>query len=83
MSEIAKGVYFDRPKAGAPAFVKGRVSIKVTDAIEMLKKYKNEKDYVNLDLLEAKETKKLYFAINEWKPTQASTDTLAPEDNPF
>lgn len=80
---FADGIYFDRPREGGPSFVKGRVSIKVDQAIAFLNQHKNEKGYVNLDLKEAKDTKKLYLALNAWKPTEQKTEELSAEDKPF
>lgn len=64
---LASGFYFDRPKEGAPEFVKGKLSIKVAEAIDLLKTHQNEAGYVNLDLLKSKEGK-LYMTVNTWKP---------------
>lgn len=69
MAELAKGFFFEKPNPQAPAFVKGRVSVKVAEAIEMLKATQNNAGYVNLDLLESKDGAKMYFTINDWKPT--------------
>lgn len=80
---LAKGIYFDKPREGAPSFVKGRLSIKVTDAIEMLNQYKNDKDYVNLDLLQSKDKTKLYLTVNTWKPEAPSPRTVDEDANPF
>lgn len=63
---LAKGFFFERPSEKAPEFVKGKVSIKVEEAIEFLKEHKNEAGYVNLDLLTSKENKP-YFKLNNWK----------------
>jgi hypothetical protein len=89
-STLAAGMYFDRPREGAPDFVKGRLSFKVADAIPFLEKYKNEKGYVNVDLLKSKEGK-LYLKLNNWKPEpktepteQTKPDYPQPEgDVPF
>jgi len=65
----AKGFYGKQPRSGAPDFVKGTISIKVTDAVEWLKENENEKGYVNLDILEAKESK-LNLVLNNYKPKE-------------
>jgi len=67
---FADGIFFDKPREGAPEFVKGRASFKVDEAVAFLQKHKNEKGYVNLDLLKSKEGGKLYFKLNDWKPEQ-------------
>ncbi len=66
--QFAKGFIFKRPREGAPAFVKGAMSIKLDEAIEYLKS--KEGDWLNLDLLVSKDGNKLYFVENNWKPEQ-------------
>lgn len=51
---LAMGFFGRAPRANAPAFVKGSVSINVKTAIQFLNENANEKGYVNLDLLENK-----------------------------
>jgi hypothetical protein len=77
---LAKGFYFDKPREGAPDFVKGKLSVKVTEAVELLKKYENNAGYVNLDLLKSKEGK-LYFTVNTWQPEKK--DEIEAADVPF
>lgn len=64
---FAKGIYIDKPHENAPDFVKGKVGIKVDEAIQFLKEHENARGYVNLDLLQSKEGK-LYFELNDWVP---------------
>jgi hypothetical protein len=61
------GFIFKRPHENAPAFVKGSMSIKVSEAIEFLKKHDNN-GWVNADLLTSKDNSKLYFKLNTFKP---------------
>jgi len=61
------GFIFKRPREGAPDFVKGSMSIKVSEAIEFLKKHDNN-GWVNADLLASKDNSKLYFKLNTYKP---------------
>ena len=70
-NNLADGFYFDRPKDGAPEWVKGKISIQVEKAIPFLQANKNEKSYVNLDLLISKEGKP-YLKLNSWKPDTKS-----------
>lgn len=65
--KLAEGFYFDRPREGAPDFVKGKLSVKAEQAIPFIEANKNEKGYINLDLLVSKEGK-LYLSLNDWKP---------------
>jgi hypothetical protein len=94
---LAAGMFFDRPREGAPEFVKGKLSVKVADAIPMLNQYANEKGYVKFDLLQSKDGSKLYLTVNTWKPkteTQQApahvpanpaypTEEIRPEDIGF
>lgn len=86
---LATGFFFERPREGAPDFVKGRLSIQVEKAIELLNTHKNEKGYVNLQLLNSKEGK-LYLTVDTWKPTPKAstgieypTEEINPADVPF
>lgn len=92
-SILAKGFFFERPRDGAPEFVKGRMSIKVEEAIPFLQTYKTVSGYVNLDLLKSQKGT-LYLKLNEWKPApkesvdaaslvNATSDEISPEDIPF
>ena len=63
---LAKGFYFDKPREGAPEFIKARISVKVTEAIELLNTYKNDKDYVNLELLKKKDGTGHYLQVNTY-----------------
>ena len=91
MSEqkFAKGIFFERPNEKAPEFVKGKMSIKVDEAVEFLKEVKNEKGYANFDLLKSKDGTKLYFTLNDWKPEVKAEapsypqEELNPQDIPF
>ena len=75
---IAEGFYFDKPREGAPEFIKARISVKVDTAIETLKKYKNDAGYVNLELLKKKDGTGHYLQINTYGLTKPEPRT-APE----
>lgn len=72
------GFIFKRPRAGAPDFVKGEMSIKVDEAITFLQA--NAKNgWINADLLASKDNTKLYFKLNTWeKPVDNAPATPAP-----
>jgi len=80
--KLAEGFYFDRPREGAPDFVKGKLSVKAERAIPFIEANKNEKGYINLDLLVSKEGK-LYLSLNDWKPEEKKQDDISPSDVPF
>lgn len=77
---LVDGLFFDRPREGAPEFVKGRISIQADKLTEFVAKHKNEKGYVNIDLLKSKEGK-LYCKLNTWKPE--ATPEITKGDIPF
>lgn len=63
---FADGVFFKKPREGAPGFVKGSVSIKLQDFKPFAEKHAND-GWINLDLKES-QGGKLYFQLNTWKP---------------
>lgn len=67
-TKFARGFFFKRPKEGAPAFVKGNLGIKIDEAIEFLQENRAAGEFVNLDLLLAKDGEKLYFKLNDFRP---------------
>ncbi len=78
---LASGFYFDKPREGAPDFVKGKLSIKVSEAMELIKKHENNAGYVNLDLLKSK-AGKLYMTVNTFQP-KPKEEALTKADVPF
>jgi hypothetical protein len=73
---FGQGFYFDKPREGAPEFVKGRVSIKVEEATTFLTTYRNSKGYVNLDLLKKKDGTGYYFTLNQWEPKTEKPESI-------
>jgi len=69
----AKGMYYDLPREGAPNFVLGRISFKVTDAIAFLQENVNEKGYVNCDIKKGKD--KPYVELNTWKKEENKSES--------
>lgn len=90
-NKFAQHIYFDRPREGAPSFVKGRMSMRRDDAVKYLQSLPvSEKGYVYFDLLASKDNSKLYFKVNEYKPkTEAPVapespgEEVSPNDIPF
>jgi len=72
--EFPTGLYVNRPKPNAPAFVIGRISIKTQDFLEYLSE--KEDEWVRIDIKEGfkvdEETnlKKWYAQTDTWKPKQ-------------
>ncbi len=75
---FADGIRFEKPREGAPEFVKGKLSFKVEEAVAFLKGNVNDKGWVNLDLKKSKEGK-LYLELN----TYGLDKVTKVEDSPF
>jgi len=81
---FATGFFFEKKRDNAPEFVKGGISIKVAEAIELLKKYQNNAGYVRLDMLKSKEKGNIYFTVNTWQPEKKEeTPELDDSSIPF
>jgi hypothetical protein len=86
--KFVQGLFFNERK-NAPDFVRAKMSISVDRFIEFAQENKNEKGYLNFDILEAKSGKD-YAKVNDWKPTprdepsgsQAEPETVN-DDLPF
>ena len=80
------GLIYKKAREGAPDFVKGTLSVKVDEFIEFLTKHKDERGWVNIDLLESREGKP-YCVLNSWKPEtkegQSSTTAGANKEVPI
>lgn len=70
---FADGIIFSKPMEGAPEFIRGKLSFKVDEVVEFLKKYKPESGWVNCDLCKSKEGK-LYLKLNQFKPKTEKLD---------
>ena len=80
---FAEGIYFDKPREGAPDFIKGRISLKREALLPFVEKHTNEKGYINLDLKKS-QGGKLYLELNDWKPEQKEEATPpSPFDDSF
>ena len=78
------GVFIERPREGAPDFVKGKLSFNAHKFVPFLKKHMNAEGYINADL-KVSRAGKLYIQLNTWKPSQEKMDevkeSLQDEDN--
>lgn len=75
---FAKGIYFSQ-RVGAPVYVKGSLSIKVSEAISFLEQHVNGSGYVNIDVKESKGGK-LYCELNTYV-AKSKTPRNEVEDN--
>lgn len=77
---FAGGMYYNLPHSKAPNWVRGKMSIKVEDAIKFLKENVNSEGYVNLDLTESKNGKGCAF-LNTYKKQSAGGNSGGFQDN--
>lgn len=60
------GLEFERPREGAPEFIKGRISIHADRLTAFIAAHKNENGYLNVDLKKSKKGE-LYLQLNTYK----------------
>ncbi len=70
---FADGFRFEKPREGSPEFVKGRISIKVPEAITFLERHQSNAGWVNIDLKKSAGGK-LYLELNTWTPKNSTED---------
>ncbi len=85
--EFIKGLWVEKPKEGTPEFVKAKISINA-EFIEWYNANKNDKGYVNIDILASKDDESKWWAKhNDWKPEGETANTSnipeADESIPF
>lgn len=75
MSEkvFVKGLFVSAPHENAPDFVLHDISIKCTDLVDFMRSHKNDKGYVNIQVLRSREGKP-YAVLNDWKPEKKKDD---------
>ncbi len=79
--EFVDGMMFKAPKAGAPDFVKGSISIKRVNLIAWLSGKTD--DWVNLQVKQSR-AGKLYIEVDNWEKKANVSSGPAPEDDlPF
>jgi hypothetical protein len=82
-AQFPDGLIIKAPRAGAPDFVKGSISIKRKDLGNWLRQ--REDEWINLDIKASKnDPDKWYAQINDWKPDQSKQSTpQSAADIPF
>jgi hypothetical protein len=75
------GFIWKKPADKAPDFVKGRVSIKVSEFKKWLDE-NSDNDWVNLDILKSKDGK-IYAKLNDWKPEKKDDGVIDSSNIPF
>jgi hypothetical protein len=77
--KFPSGINFDRPRDGAPDFVKGRMGVNLQRLIAWAAENNLTDEWINFDLLQSKDGAKLYFSLNDWKKT-ATTPSVRPQE---
>jgi len=73
---FVEGLFFDKPREGAPDFVRGRISVNTKKFFAFVadnQEYVSEHGYLNLDLLRSKDKGSLYLTLNTFKPQKKET----------
>lgn len=74
-----KGLIFKAPRAKAPSFVKGSLSIKVDELTAFLQEH-SKNGWVNINLKEAK-SGKYYAELDTWVPNKDRERTAEEDSN--
>jgi len=83
MADLPQGIRVKAPHEKSPDFVKGQISIRVSEFQDWLSQQQGE--WVNLDI-KVSQKGSWYCAINDWKPSahdKAKADGYAPEKKEF
>jgi len=67
-NKFVDGFFVKAPRAGAPDFVKGSVSLKREEFMRWVAAQEGE--WINLDVKESAKSGKWYAQVNDWKPNQ-------------
>jgi hypothetical protein len=76
---FAQGMMFRPPRANAPAFILGGLSIKVDEFIAFLQAHNTNAGWVNIDIKESKGGK-WYCELNQFKPERPAS--VEPKEEP-
>ncbi len=85
---FADGFRFELPspelKQKAP-WIKGKLSVKVAEAIKFLQEHESNAGWVNIDMKLSEKTGKIYLELNQWKPKEQLVGLKGEKisDNPF
>lgn len=81
--EFAQGIIFEKPREGAPEWIKGRISVRVEIFHEWARQHVNQNGFVNMDLKKSKEKGTLYLQLNSWKPTPKADPAMGEVTQPL
>lgn len=74
---FAAGMRFEKPGEKAPKWVKGRISIKVSEFVDWAKANQNERGWLNIDLKKSSKGA-LYLELNTYQKTASLDDVDSP-----
>ena len=81
--EFVNGLFVKPPHQNAPDFVKVQISIKVKDlGLWLREKHKNEDEWVNIDVKEAK-SGKWYASVSKYKPKERPKEKEVPTNDDY
>lgn len=73
-NKMARGLYYNEPRQGAPDYVVAALSFRRADFIAWLNQQSEDaKGYIKVDILRAKSSGKIYGKLNDWKPDASKT----------
>lgn len=82
---FVSGMFIKKAPTLSAAFVKLDINFKADEMIAFLKKYKDDKGWVNTQMLQA-ESGRYYGQLNNWKPegdVNRRFDEVTSEESPF
>jgi hypothetical protein len=72
---FAEGVFFSKPKAGAPKSIKAKIGIDVQKFLKFAPKYEKQNGYIDLDVRWSEQKAKFYITVNTFQP-KPKADTM-------
>jgi len=78
-NKFVDGFFVKAPRAGAPDFVKGSVSLKREEFMRWVSSQEGE--WINLDVKEGK-SGKWYAQVNDWKPNGGNMPQMPTFNSP-
>ncbi len=80
-NKFIDGLFVHQPNEKAPDWVVGNLSFNATKFTKYLADNRDEKGWVNVDLLRSK-AGELYAKKNEWKPTKVESNGASEQTEP-
>ena len=82
-NEFAPGIFYKAPHQNAPDFVKGKINIKIQEAINFLQnELRAGNQWANLDMKKSREGK-IYLTVDRWQPNNGQQQQQTPQSQGF